>query len=63
MKRIEYDRHGGPERMHLAEVEGVMPGPDEPRVRMRAAAVNPIDWKVHQGEMAIHRLRRDNPRS
>lgn len=53
MKRIEYGRYGGPGVLRLADAAVAAPGPDEVRVRVRAAAINPIDWKVRQGEMAL----------
>ncbi|WP_208297682.1 hypothetical protein [Actinophytocola oryzae] len=38
MKRLQYDRYGGPEVLRLAEFEPPRPRPDE--VRVRAAASN-----------------------
>jgi NADPH:quinone reductase-like Zn-dependent oxidoreductase len=53
MKRLRYDRYGGPEVMRLAEFEPPRPGPDEVLVRVRAAASNPLDWKMRNGEMKL----------
>lgn len=53
MKRLQYDRYGGPEVMRLAEFEPARPGPDEVLVRVRAAASNAVDWKMRNGEMKL----------
>ncbi|WP_198348143.1 NADP-dependent oxidoreductase [Plantactinospora sp. KBS50] len=53
MKRLQYDRYGGPEVMSLAEFEPARPGPDEVLVRVRAAASNALDWKMRNGEMKL----------
>jgi NADPH:quinone reductase len=41
--------YGGPEVLSLTEVPGREPGPGEVRIEVRAAAVNPIDYKVYSG--------------
>jgi len=43
MRAIQITRHGGPERLVLAEVPAPEPGPREARVRVRVAGVNFID--------------------
>ena len=53
MKRIEYDRYGGPELMHLAQFEPAAPGPDEILVRVKVAALNPVDWKIRNGDLGF----------
>ena len=53
MKRLQYDRYGGPEVMRLAEFAPPPPGPDEVLVRVRAAASNALDWKMRNGEMKL----------
>ena len=53
MKRLQYDRYAGPEVMRLAEFELPRPGPDEVRVRVRAAASNALDGKMRNGEMKL----------
>ena len=39
---------GGPEVLTLVEVDRPEPGPTEILVRVRAAGVNPVDWKVRR---------------
>jgi NADPH:quinone reductase-like Zn-dependent oxidoreductase len=40
---------GGPEVLLLEDVPAPTPGPGELLVRVRAASVNPIDWKIRRG--------------
>lgn len=51
MKAIQYTEFGGPEVLHVADVPDPRAGAGQIRVRVRAAAVNPIDWKVRSGMM------------
>jgi NADPH:quinone reductase-like Zn-dependent oxidoreductase len=46
---ILVERFGGPEVLQLASVEEPAPGPGEVLVRVAAAGVNPVDWKVRAG--------------
>jgi NADPH:quinone reductase-like Zn-dependent oxidoreductase len=45
---MRQERLGGPEVLELVEVERPAPGPTEVLVRVAAAGVNPVDWKVRQ---------------
>ncbi|MEU5523150.1 NADP-dependent oxidoreductase [Streptomyces sp. NPDC093250] len=49
MKAISYTRYGGPEVLSLGEVDDPRVGPDSVLVKVRAAAVNPVDWKCREG--------------
>ena len=51
MKAVIFEDFGGPEVLHLAEVEAPKPGPKRVRIRVRAAGVNPIDSKIRSGLM------------
>lgn len=42
-------QYGGPEELQLTEVPDPKVGPDEVLVRVTAAGVNPVDWKVADG--------------
>ncbi len=46
MRAIRQATLGGPEVLELAEVARPEPGPTEVLVRVTAAGVNPVDWKV-----------------
>ncbi len=49
MRAMVYDAYGDVDVLHLAEVPRPKVGPGEVLVRVRAAAVNPVDWKVMSG--------------
>lgn len=51
MKRVQYDCFGGPQEMYFGEFDLPQVGSDEVRVSIKAAAVNPLDWKLRQGAM------------
>ena len=53
MKRVQYHRYGGPEVLRLEEFALAAPGRGQIRVRVRAAAANPMDWKIRRGEMKM----------
>lgn len=53
MKRIQYHRYGGPDLMRLENFELAVPTADEVAVKVRFAAINPIDWKMRSGAMKI----------
>jgi NADPH:quinone reductase-like Zn-dependent oxidoreductase len=45
MRAIRQQSFGGPEVLQLVDVDRPEPGPTEVLVRVRAAGVNPVDWK------------------
>jgi NADPH:quinone reductase-like Zn-dependent oxidoreductase len=49
MKAIRFDRFGGTEVLHEADIEVPQPGPGQVRVRVKAAGVNAVDGKVRSG--------------
>ena len=51
MKAARMHRYGGPEVVVVDEVERPVPGLGEVLVRVVAAAVNPVDWKIREGYM------------
>jgi NADPH:quinone reductase-like Zn-dependent oxidoreductase len=52
MKAVQFSEYGDPEVLHVAEVDEPHAGPGQIRIAVRAAGVNPIDWKVRSGMMA-----------
>ncbi|MFF2901052.1 NADP-dependent oxidoreductase [Streptomyces sp. NPDC057966] len=44
-----YDRFGGPEVEHFAELPQPVAGPGQLLIAVRAAGVNPVDWKRRSG--------------
>lgn len=57
-KRIQYHRYGGPDQLRLESAEVPAPGGAEVLVRVRAAAANPIDWRVRGGDAKLMTGRR-----
>lgn len=51
MRAARYGSFGGPEVLEIDDVPDPHPGPGEIRIAVRAAGINPIDWKVRQGMM------------
>ncbi len=50
MRAVLLDGYGGVERLRLAQApDAPMPGRGQVRVRVHAASLNPIDWKVCDG--------------
>lgn len=53
MKQLRYDEYGGVDRMYLAEIETPEPGPDEVLIEVKAAGINPVDWKIRNAQMKL----------
>ena len=48
-----YRRHGGPEVLDWTPLEARAPGEGEISVRVVAAALNPLDWKLRAGQFRL----------
>jgi len=53
MKAIVIDGYGGPDRLVLRERADPRPGTGELLVKVRAAGVNPVDWKIRRGDLRL----------
>jgi NADPH:quinone reductase-like Zn-dependent oxidoreductase len=51
MKAVQFSQFGGPEVLELVELPDPEPAAGQIRVAVRAAGINPIDWKVRGGAM------------
>ncbi|WP_329209712.1 NADP-dependent oxidoreductase [Streptomyces sp. NBC_00683] len=51
MEAIVYEEFGGPEVLRLVRTDDVHAGPGQIRVAVRAAGVNPVDYKIRNGWM------------
>jgi NADPH:quinone reductase-like Zn-dependent oxidoreductase len=51
MKAVVIDNYGGIDQLHLRALPDPRPKAGEVLVRVRAAGVNPVDWKIRQGQL------------
>jgi NADPH:quinone reductase-like Zn-dependent oxidoreductase len=51
MKRVSFAEFGGPEVLRLEDAEEPHAGPGQVRIAVRAAGVNPVDWRVREGQV------------
>ncbi|MEV5499865.1 NADP-dependent oxidoreductase [Nonomuraea fuscirosea] len=51
MKKVSFAEFGGPEVLRLIDAEEPHVGPGQIRIAVRAAGVNPVDWRVREGQM------------
>jgi NADPH:quinone reductase-like Zn-dependent oxidoreductase len=51
MKAVRFSRFGGPEVLEIVDLPDPHPGPGQVRIAVRAAGVNPSDWKKRKGLM------------
>lgn len=52
MRALQFTTYGGPEVLRWAEARDPHAGPGQVRIAVRAASVNPIDWKLVTGMMS-----------
>jgi NADPH:quinone reductase-like Zn-dependent oxidoreductase len=52
MKAVQFAEYGDPDVLQVANVDEPHAGPGQIRLRVRAAGVNPVDWKIRSGMMA-----------
>ena len=53
MKAAYIERFGGPEQLIVGERPGPECGPHDLLVQVKAASVNPVDWKIREGKLRI----------
>jgi NADPH:quinone reductase-like Zn-dependent oxidoreductase len=51
MRKVSFAEFGGPDVLQLVDAEEPHPGPGEIRVAVRAAGVNPVDWRIREGQV------------
>jgi len=52
MKAVVLPSYGEAERLEIREIDEPSPGPNEIKVRVAAAGINPVDWKQRSGHYA-----------
>jgi NADPH:quinone reductase-like Zn-dependent oxidoreductase len=56
MKAIVYQNFGSPDVLECQDIEKPTPADDEVLIKVRAASLNPLDWKLMKGGPFIARL-------
>src|SRR6266850_81770 len=51
MRAIRIHQYGGPEVLAQVEMQRPTPGANEVLIKVKAASVNPLDWKLRAGHM------------
>ncbi|MFF7338972.1 NADP-dependent oxidoreductase [Streptomyces sp. NPDC008163] len=51
MKKVSFAEFGGPDVLRLIDAEEPHAGPGRIRIAVRAAGVNPVDWRVREGQV------------
>lgn len=53
MKAVLIDRYGGNEVVEVRDVPQPQPGPDDVLIRVHAASIDPLDWKIRSGMLKM----------
>jgi len=56
MKAALFKRYGSPDVIEITEVPKPVPKDDEVLIRVHAAGLNPLDWRILKGEPAMMRM-------
>jgi NADPH:quinone reductase-like Zn-dependent oxidoreductase len=56
MKTLVYHEYGSPDVLRCEEVEKPTPKDDELLIKVRAASINPLDWRLMRGEPRLVRV-------
>ncbi|CAL9528024.1 NADP-dependent oxidoreductase [Streptomyces sp. enrichment culture] len=51
MRKVSFAEFGGPDVLQLVDAEKPRPGPGEIGIAVRAAGVNPVDWRIREGQV------------
>lgn len=52
MHALQFTEYGGPEVLSWTDAPDPHPGPGQVRIAVKAASVNPVDWKTFSGAMS-----------
>ncbi|KAF4406914.1 MULTISPECIES: NADP-dependent oxidoreductase [Streptomyces] len=50
MRKVSFAEFGGPDVLQLVDAEEPHAGPGRIRIAVRAAGVNPVDWRIREGQ-------------
>ena len=62
MRALRYDRYGQADVLYVADLPEPVPAGGEAKVRVRAASLNPLDWKIRAGHVRFLPVFRAPPR-
>ena len=62
MRAIRYHSYGPPDVLRIEELPEPSPGAGQVKVRVQAAGLNPIDWKIRAGHLRYIPIFRSPPR-
>jgi NADPH:quinone reductase-like Zn-dependent oxidoreductase len=62
MRALRYDRYGSPDALKIEDVPEPTPRAGQAKVRVHAASLNPLDWKIRAGHMRFVPMFRPPPR-
>ncbi|MFD8783903.1 NADP-dependent oxidoreductase [Kitasatospora sp. NPDC059599] len=51
MRKVSFAEFGGPDVLRLVDAEEPHAGPGRIRIAVRAAGVNPVDWRIREGQV------------
>ena len=63
MRAVRYDRYGPPDVLRVADIAEPDPAAGQVRVRVEAASLNPLDWKLRQGMLRLLPMFKPPPRT
>lgn len=63
MRAVRYDRYGSADELHVAQVAEPNPAAGELSVRIEAASLNPLDWKLREGALRFVPTCKSPPRT
>ena len=56
MKAVVYEGYGSPDILKCRDIDKPVPGQNEVLLRVRAASINPLDWKMMKGGPLLFRV-------
>jgi NADPH:quinone reductase-like Zn-dependent oxidoreductase len=62
MRALRYDHYGSADVLRIYDVPEPSPAPGQAKIRVRAAGLNPLDWKLVAGHLRFAPMFRSPPR-